>query len=786
MTHIIKGEFTQELKDRYLTYALSTITSRALPDVRDGMKPVHRRLLFAMRQLKLSPDSSYKKCARVVGDVIGKYHPHGDSSVYHAMVRLAQDFAVRYPLVDGQGNFGSIDGDSAAAMRYTEAKLTKVAEFLLKDLNQGTVDFIENYDESEVEPIVLPACFPNLLANGASGIAVGLATSIPPHNVGELCDGLTAMLKSPNCKDETIFRHIKGPDFPTGGVILEEAATIQKAYLSGRGSLRVRAKWEVEDLGRGQYQIVVTELPYQVNKSKLIEKIASLIINKKTPILTNVKDESDENIRVVLEPKNRTVNAEVLMEQLFKLTELETKISINMNALNDKGAPELMSLRRILESFLAHRKNVLVRKSNFRLDKIANRLHVLDAYMVVYVNLDEVIQIIKTEDHPKPIMMERFNISDIQAEAILNMKLRRLRKLDELEIKTEISDLKKEQDYLQKLVSDETLQTKELQAEIKLIKKEFADDRRSSINHDIPDIDINIEDQIEKEPITVLLSEKGWIKAVKGHIKDQEVKYKESDAEFARLETYTTEKTIIFTSKGRAYTLTNHTLPAGRGFGEPVNMIVDINADKIVQAFTPRDKNYVVISKNGYAFKTPQSNILSQTKNGKQIINIGKDDEPLQIKPIKGNMFVGLSKENKMLIFPLDELPNLNRGKGIKTLNVKGKDCIIDFITFDYSYGFVMQATTGAKRKRDILTDDFVEYIARRATVGKKAPHGFSNGAVFLDIELKDDQEVNFKMPEELIEKTKSIPTDKLVEMMGKSDEEEEPSLFDFISDDVK
>ena len=780
MSNIIKGDFSSELKDRYLTYALSTITSRALPDVRDGMKPVHRRLLFAMRQLKLMPNSSYKKCARVVGDVIGKYHPHGDQSVYNAMVRLAQDFAVRYPLVDGQGNFGSVDGDNAAAMRYTEAKLTKIAEFLMKDLDQGTVDFIENYDESESEPSVLPACFPNLLANGSSGIAVGLATSIPPHNVGELCDGLMAILKSPNCHDETLFGLVKAPDFPTGGVIVEDPKEIQKAYLTGRGSIRLRAKWEVEDLGRGQYQIVITEIPYQVTKSKLIEKIADLVVAKKVPFLADILDESDENIRIVLEPKSRTVNAEALMEQLFKYTDLETKFSVNMNALNDKGAPELMSLRRMLECFINHRRNVLVRKSNFRLDKIADRLHILAAYMVVYVNLDEVIEIIKTQDQPKPVMMERFNITEVQAEAILNMRLRRLRKLDELEITNEIADLEKEQEYLKLLVASDEMQAKELKDEFKTIKKEFADARRSTINSNIPDIDVSIEDQIEKEPITILLSEKGWLKSVKGHIKDQEVKYKEGDAEFVRLETHTTEKTVLFTAKGRAFTLQNHLMPAGRGFGEPVNMIVDTNGDEIIQAFTPLEANYVVSSQMGYAFKSTKENLISQTKNGKQILNIGKGDSAKIIKPIKGNMFVAFSEGCKMLTFPLQDLPELGRGKGVKTINVKDKDSLLDFITFDYSVGFVIQSLAGAKRQKTVKLDDFEQFIARRATAGKKALHGFSNGAEFLDIELTDKQELNYQIPEALVEKTKAIPTEALVDMMGK---EEEPSLFDFIDE---
>jgi topoisomerase IV subunit A len=785
MTNIINGDFSTELKDRYLTYALSTITSRALPDVRDGMKPVHRRLLFAMKTLKLGPNSTYKKCARVVGDVIGKYHPHGDQSVYNAMVRLAQDFAVRYPLVDGQGNFGSIDGDSAAAMRYTEAKLTKVAEFLLKDLDQGTVDFIENYDESESEPVVLPACFPNLLANGSSGIAVGLATSIPPHNIGEICDGLMAILKSPNCQDETLFNCIKAPDFPTGGVIVEDPKEIQNAYLTGRGSIRLRAKWEIEDLGRGQYQIVITQIPYQVTKSKLIEKLADLIVNKKLPFLADVMDESDENIRIVLEPKTRSVNPEALMEQLFKTTELEIKFSVNMNALNDKGAPELMGLRRMLECFINHRRNVLVRKSNFRIDKISERLHILAAYMVVYVNLDEVIEIIKTQDNPKPVMMERFNITEVQAEAILNMRLRRLRKLDELEIKTEIEELNKELEYLKSLVGDDELQAKELKEEFKLIKKEFADERRSVINSDIPDIDISIEDQIEKEPVTVILSEKGWIKSVKGHIKDQEVKYKEGDSEFVRLESYTTEKTILFTAKGKSFTLQNHLLPAGRGFGEPVNMMVDIAGDEIIQAFIANNKNYVVTSQLGYAFKTTKENLISQTKNGKQIINIGKNDTAKAIKPIKGNMLLAFSKNCKMLAFTLDELPELGRGKGVKTINLKDDDTLLDFITFDYDYGFAMQSTTGAKRSRNILKDDFEEYVSRRATAGKKALHGFTNGAILLDIELPEKTEINYEVPSELVEKAKSIPMDKLVDMMGK-EEDDEPSLFDFIETNKK
>jgi topoisomerase-4 subunit A len=785
MTNIIKGDFSNELKDRYLTYALSTITSRALPDVRDGMKPVHRRLLFAMRQLKLNPNSSYKKCARVVGDVIGKYHPHGDQSVYNAMVRLAQDFAVRYPLVDGQGNFGSIDGDSAAAMRYTEAKLTKVAEYLLKDLDQGTVDYVDNYDESESEPAVLPACFPNLLANGSSGIAVGLATSIPPHNVGELCDGLMAILKSPNCHDDTLFNLIKAPDFPTGGVIVEDPKEIQKAYLTGRGSIRLRAKWEVEDLGRGQYQIVITEIPYQVTKSKLIEKIADLVVAKKLPFLADVMDESDENIRIVLEPKTRTVNAEALMEQLFKLTDLEIKFSVNMNALNANGAPELMSLRRMLECFINHRREVLVRKSNFRLDKIADRLHILAAYMIVYVNLDEVIEIIKTQDQPKPVMMERFNITDIQAEAILNMRLRRLRKLDELEITNEISDLEKEQEYLRQLVESDDLQAKELREEFKTIKKEFNDERRSTIDSNIPDVDVSIEDQIEKEPITILLSEKGWLKAVKGHIKDQEVKYKEGDDEFVRLETYTTEKTIVFTAKGKTFTLANHLLPAGRGFGEPINMMIDLNGDEIIQAFIPHNANYVVTSQLGHAFKTTKDNLISQTKNGKQILNVGKGDVAKAIKPVMGNMFMAFSEGGKMLAFPLADLPELGRGKGVKTINIKDKDSLLDFITFDYDHGFIMQSLAGAKRQRTITIEDFEQFIGRRATAGKKALHGFSNGAEFLDMELAEDATINYEIPSQLEEKTKAIPTDKLVDMMGKKDEEDdEPSLFDFLDKD--
>ena len=590
--NILDVALSKTLGDRYLSYALSTIMSRSLPDVRDGLKPVHRRLLFAMRHLKLNPETGFKKCARVVGDVIGKYHPHGDQSVYDAMVRLAQEFAVRYPLVDGQGNFGNIDGDNAAAMRYTEARMTAVATALMEGLDEDAVDFRETYDGEEEEPVVMPANFPNLLANGSSGIAVGMATSIPPHNLGELCNALLHLIKFPNVSMQKLVTFVNGPDFPTGGTIVESRESIIKSYETGRGSFRLRAKWEVEETGRGMYQIIVTEIPYQVQKSKLIERIADLMYLKRLPILADILDESSEDIRIVLEPRSRTVEPEVLMESLFRITDLETRFSLNMNVLEGGKLPRVMSLREVLQAFLDHRQVVLVRRAKFRLRKIEHRLEVLGGYLIAYLNLDEVIRIIREEDQVKPFLMNAFSLSDVQAEAILNMRLRSLRKLEEMEIRTEFSALEAEKVGLLELLASEDMRWDKIAGEIREIRKKFGQKTelgaRRSTFADAPVIDIiPVEAMIEKEPITVICSEKGWLRAMKGHVAiDDKIKYKDGDEEKFGFTAYTTDKVVLVASNGRFYTLGCDKLPGGRGQGEPVRLMIDLpNEEEIVALF---------------------------------------------------------------------------------------------------------------------------------------------------------------------------------------------------------
>ena len=553
-------QLKEELSKRYLSYAMSTIVARSLPDVRDGLKPVHRRLLYAMRQLHLDPKTGYKKCARVVGDVIGKYHPHGDTAVYGAMVRLAQDFSVRYPLVDGQGNFGNIDGDGAAAMRYTEARLTEFAMAMMEGLNENAVDFIDTYDGEESEPVVMPSMVPNLLCNGSSGIAVGMATNIPPHNLSEVCDALLYMIEKPDCDEESLVRRVKGPDFPTGGVIVDSFATIVENYKQGKGAFRIRAKWEKEELSHGQYQIVVKEIPYQVIKSKLIEKIAQLLSEKKVPLLADVRDESAQDVRIVLEPKNRTVDASLLMEHLFKQTELESKFNMNMNVLDCDGVPRVMSLNEVLRAFLDHRHIVLQRRTQYRLEKISARLEILSGYLIAYVNLDEIIRIIREEDDAKAVMMKEFNLTDNQAEAILNMKLRSLRKLEEHEIKAEFDDLSAEKEGLEALLADEGKRWQALAEEIKQIKEKFGKKtalgrRRTEFAEAPADVEITIEAMVEKEPITVILSEKGWIRSMKGHIAlNEDFKFKDDDALRFAIHAQTTDKIILFDTAGKFFT----------------------------------------------------------------------------------------------------------------------------------------------------------------------------------------------------------------------------------------
>lgn len=743
---VLTGQFNKELSSRYLTYAMSTIMSRALPDVRDGLKPVHRRVLYAMRMMKLDPEKGYKKSARVVGDVIGKYHPHGDQSVYDAMVRLSQDFALRYPLVDGQGNFGSIDGDSAAAMRYTEAKLTKVAAWIMKDLENGTVDFKDNYDESDSEPVVMPSCFPNLLANGGSGIAVGLSTSIPPHNVGELCGAMSALLKNRETRDATLLNYVQGPDFPLGGVLVESPENIADAYLTGKGGFRLRAKWEKEEFERGQYQIVITEIPYQVQKSKLIEKLADLIHLKKVPWLVDVRDESDENIRVVLEPKNRNVEADQLMEHLFKLTDLESRISLNMNVITSQGQPRCLSLKEALLEFLDHRRVVLVRKSKWRSEKIKARLHLLDAYRIVYLNIDEVIEIIKNNDHPAPIMMERFGIDDIQANAILDMRLRRLRKLEEMEIKREYDELTKELNELAAILSSEDKQTEVLAEEVKAIKKEFADERRTRIGAAPTAEIIPLEAMVEKEPMTVVLSDKGWVRALKGSLSDdQEVKYKEGDEEAFRVRCSSVDSLCVMSSSGKVFTLAVNKLPAGRGFGEPLQLMVDLAPeDTITAMFDLSHDKYLVAGKGGYGFVTEADNLRSQTKSGKQVLNLVKADSADFCVPVTGNLVATVSSAKKLSIFPVEEVSEMTRGKGVRLMKLRG-ETLETMVVFDNRAG--LGFTGGAK---DRVVEEIDKWYGHRGVIGKLPPHGFTK-----DIGLFAPE-----VPEDKLEEKQELPGD--------------------------
>lgn len=783
---ILQGSFTDEMKTRYLTYAMSTIMARALPDVRDGLKPVHRRLLYVMRLLKLDPEKGYKKCARVVGDVIGKYHPHGDQAVYDAMVRLAQDFAVRYPMVDGQGNFGSVDGDSPAAMRYTEAKMTKVAQWMMRDIEQGTVDFRDNYDETESEPIVFPACFPNLLANGSTGIAVGMSTNIPPHNVGEICGALKKLLKNPDATNAQLHKNVKGPDLPTGGIITETPEAIAQCYETGRGSIRVRARWEKEDLPRGMYQIVITEIPYQVQKSRLIEKIADLINNKKLLWLADVRDESAEDIRIVLEPKSRTVDPEALMETLFKATELESRLSVIMHAINSNGEPELLTLKRICEEFIAHRKDVLIRKTGWRLDKIAARLHVLAAYKVVYLNLDEVIEIIKENDKPAPILMERFDIDEVQAEAILNMRLRRLRKLDEMEIRKEFDELETEQKSLQALLASEDKQTETLVAEIEEIKKEFADKRRTDIQGAPSAVVIPLEAQVEKEPMTVLLSKHGWIKTIKGHMEpDQEAKFKEGDDEAFRVLTQSVADICLLASSGKVYTLNVAKLPSGRGFGEPVRLMVELGDEKIISAFEPAAKaRYLLATKGGFGFVAEGESLTSQTKNGKQVMNIAKGDAPAFCVPVPqwADSVAAFAGTNRMLWFPLDEMPTMTRGKGVKIMNVKDTE-LADLCVFAKDIGLGLSGGVSSDKQR--VQTNLEPWEGKRAQVGKLPPHGFqTNMSLFTpepekpesDDETPGDGKSDDERYEELVKAVTASGDD--ANDNTPDDDDDEPDLF--------
>ncbi|MGE4313080.1 MAG: DNA topoisomerase IV subunit A [Pseudobdellovibrionaceae bacterium] len=732
---IMDVPLSEALSDRYLSYALSTIMSRSLPDVRDGLKPVHRRVLFAMYQLKLNPNQSPKKCARVVGDVIGKFHPHGDQSVYDALVRLAQDFAVRYPLVDGQGNFGNIDGDNAAAMRYTEARLTETALRLLEGIEADAIDFRATYDGETEEPIVLPANFPNLLANGSTGIAVGMATNIPPHNVHELTEAMLLMLEK-DATDEEVAACVKGPDFPTGGILVESPESIREAYATGRGSFRVRAKWEKEELKQGLYQIVVTEIPYQVQKSKLVERIADLINTRKIPLLDDVRDESAEDIRLVLVPKNRNVEPEILMEALFRDSDLENRFSLNMNVLDGGLVPKVMSLKEVLRAFLDHRQVVLVRSSRFRLEKVLHRLEILDGYMIVYLNIDEVIRIIREEDEPKPFMMEKFGLTDIQAEAVLNMRLRSLRKLEEMEIRKEHDGLSAERDDLQKLIASETRQWSVIKKQLQIMGKDYGPEtplgkRRTEVG-DVPEpvaVDLN-EMLIEKEPITVICSAKGWIKAMKGHgVNPDDVKYKDGDREGFVLEAQTTDKLILFATNGRFYTLGGDKLPPGRGFGEPVRLMIDLpnEADLVGMFLYNPEAKYLVAASTGHGFIVRGEDLLAQTKTGKQILNVSGKAEAVHCSEVKDvhDKIAVIGTNRKMLIFPRADLPEMARGKGV--ILQKYKDGILsDAKSFTAAEKLAYKYGAG-----ETILEDPTAWEGARASAGKLPPNGFPRNNKF-------------------------------------------------------
>lgn len=730
---ITDASFADALSERYLSYALSTIMARSLPDVRDGLKPVHRRLLHAMRLLKLDPNTGFKKCARVVGDVIGKYHPHGDQAVYDALVRLAQDFSVRYPLIDGQGNFGNIDGDNAAAMRYTEARLTEVATALLEGLDEDAVDFRETYDGEEREPIVLPASFPNLLANGANGIAVGMATSIPPHNVSELCDGLLYLIRHPDASVAQIVNRIPGPDFPTGGTIVESRSSIEEAYATGRGSFRLRARWEVEDTGRGTYQIVVTEIPYQVQKSKLIERIADLVSNKKLPILQDVRDESTEDVRLVLEPRSRTVDPAVLMESLFRMSDLEVRSSLNLNVLDANRVPRVMSLKEALQAFLDHRLEVLLRRSRHRLGKIEHRLEVLGGYLIAYLNLDEVIRIIREEEEPKAVMMKRFDLTDVQAEAILNMRLRSLRKLEEIEIRKEHDALSAEKSEIEALLQDEAMQWSRISDQIAATKEKFGTKtelgaRRSDFAEAPVAEIVPLEAMIEKEPITVICSEKGWIRAMKGHqAEGAEIKYKEGDAPKFFFHAQTTDKILLFASNGRFYTIGCDKLPGGRGHGEPVRLMIDLdNDEEIVALFVRRPGSKLfLVSTEGKGFIAEADKVMAQTRSGKQVMNVkGKVKAKLCI-PADGDMVAVVGENRKLLVFPLDQVAEMTRGAGVVLQRYK-QGGVSDVKVFKQEDGLTWKIGDRQRTETDLTT-----WIGNRGNAGRMPPNGFPRSNKF-------------------------------------------------------
>ena len=733
--NVVEAPFDDALSQRYLVYALSTITARSLPDLRDGLKPVHRRLLWAMRLLKLDPAAGYKKCARVVGDVIGKYHPHGDQSVYDAMVRLAQDFSLRYPLVDGQGNFGNVDGDNAAAMRYTEARLTAAAGELMAGLDEGTVAFRATYNNEEEEPEVFPGLFPNLLANGAAGIAVGMATSIPPHNVAELIDAAILLIENDRADDAALMEKVRGPDFPTGGHIVDGPNAIALAYATGRGSFRVRAQWAIEKGPQGSWAAVVTEIPFQVAKGKLIEQIAQLIADKKLPILADVRDESDAAIRIVIEPRSRTVEPELLMDSLFRLTDLETRVPLNLNVLDANRTPRVMGLREVLGQWLAFQIEVLVNRSNHRLAKIADRIELLDGYLIAYLNLDRIIQIIRAEDEPKPAMIAEFALTDRQAEAILNMRLRALRKLEELQIRKEREGLEKEKAELEKLVESPARQRTRLKKDLAGLRERYGPEtalgrRRTLIEEAGPAREIPLEAMIEREPITLILSRRGWIRAMKGHVEQtnaEALKFKEGDSlAFPLLHAHTTDKILIASSDGRFYTLAADRLPGGRGFGEPVKLMVDIEGEGNVVALLRggASEKLLVASSDGRGFITATAGAIAETRKGKQIVNLRPGATLKVVRQLEpGDDYVAVIGENrKLVVYPLAELPEMGRGQGVQLQRYRDGG-LADATGFAFAEG--LSWAMGGDSGRIRTEADMNPWRTARGAAGRMPPLGF-------------------------------------------------------------
>jgi len=717
----------EALEERYLAYALSTIMNRALPDARDGLKPVHRRILYGMRLLRLDPNSAFKKSAKVVGDVMGNFHPHGDQAIYDALVRLAQDFAQRYPLVDGQGNFGNIDGDNAAAMRYTEARLTQVAGLLIDGIDEDAVDFRPSYDGTGEEPVVLPAAFPNLLANGSQGIAVGMATSIPPHNAAELCDAALFLIDNPKARSRTLLKYVKGPDFPTGGIVVDSQESIAEGYTTGRGSFRVRARWSKEETGRGTYVVVITEMPWLVQKSRLVEKIAELLNDKKLPLVADVRDESAEDVRLVIEPRARTVDAELLMESLFKLTELENRIPLNMNVLVKGRIPKVLGLAECLTEWLDHRRDVLVRRSKHRLAEIEHRLEVLGGLLVAYLNLDKVIKIIRSEDEPKPVLMKTFKISDVQADAILNMRLRNLRKLEEMEIRGEEKELKEERAKLKSLIGSTDQQWKAIAAQIKEIKNTFGPKtelgkRRTGFGEAPAHDEAAIEEaMVVREPITVVVSEKGWIRALRGHVTDfSSVTFKTDDALKFAFPTESTAKVLIFAGNGKFYTLEGSKLPGGRGHGEPIRMFFDIEQDAEIvsaQAYVGGRK-FLVGSYGGNGFVVPEDEVLGTTRKGKQVLNLKAPDKAVALTTVDGEMVATIGANRKMVIFGIEEIPEMTRGRGVRLQKYKEKG-LSDVTTFKAADGLTW--LDGAGRTQTLSMKELKDYRGKRADAGRIA-----------------------------------------------------------------